>query len=201
MGKQLARQTGPGNTTMITIISNSDNHTKDTDTIFQSGIEGVEKLLKYTDFDKVVAALSIDENSRAYARRLWALIEPHTDSVFEKFYQTWLTIDITGVYKFRTEEITALKQKQRRHWQELLSGRLDINYIAKALHIGMVHRDRQITVQFYLIGYSIIKLEIMAILAFLEPDDLERDRLSKTLEKFSALDMGLTMIGYSATSF
>jgi hypothetical protein len=177
------------------------DHMEDANAIHQRMVESIETLLKYTDFDKIVAALDIDESSRADARRLWAFIDQQTDSIFENFYQKWLTIDITGVYKFRTEEITALKEKQRRHWEELLSGRLDFNYIATALRVGMVHRDAQITAQFYLIGYSIIKLEIMAIVALKEPDQVQRVRLLRVLEKFVAVDIGLTMLGYNSGSF
>jgi hypothetical protein len=65
----------------------------------------------------------------------------------------------------------------------------------------MVHRDAQITAQFYLIGYSIIKLEIMAIVALKEPDQVQRVRLFRALEKFVAVDMGLTMLGYNSGSF
>jgi hypothetical protein len=64
-----------------------------------------------------------------------------------------------------------------------------------------VHRDAQITAQFYLIGYSIIKLEIMAIVALKEPDQVQRVRLFRALEKFVAVDMGLTMLGYNSGSF
>ena len=174
---------------------------EDANAIHQGMVESIETLLKYTDFDKIVAALDIDESSRADARRLWTFIDQQTDSIFENFYQKWLTIDITGVYKFRMDEITALKEKQRRHWEELLSGRLDFNYIATALRVGMVHRDAQITAQFYLIGYSIIKLEIMAIVALKEPDQVQRVRLFRALEKFVAVDMGLTMLGYNSGSF
>jgi Protoglobin len=161
----------------------------------KTGSDRLDQLTSSIDLAELLQVLGIDERTRDYGRQLAGILEQHGDDLFSEFYQR--ISKISFAYKFGIGQVETLKQRQLKHWINLFTCRLDVNYMRNAALVGDVHRQRGIEPLLYIAGYSIVKSVLMGIIARKDIVPAVKGGLVIALEKYISLDMGLAMVGYS----
>jgi methyl-accepting chemotaxis protein len=86
--------------------------------------------------------------------RAGQLVAPILDDALEHFY-SFAVADAEIAQFFPNESVMAhARAAQKKHWQRLLSGSFDDDYLASAERVGSVHFKIQLPFSMYLSGYS-----------------------------------------------
>lgn len=140
--------------------------------------------------------LAIDEESRACARRLWALIEPQLEDVIIHFYAAIRRAPVGNMIP--DDILIRLRLKQRQHWANLFTSDFDAVYANSVRRVGIRHRDVGLDAKWFVAAYMALKMELTNLVVHADIEVSEKGRLIRTLDKYVAVDMGLAVSTYLA---
>lgn len=148
---------------------------------------------------KLLQFIEIDEETKRRGQEIWQLLEPQVDDILLSFY------DIVRPYHVNAnltdDSITALIAKQKRHWKSLFSSQFDDDYANSVRRLGIRHREINLDLVWYVMGYSRLKIAFTGAIIDCEMPPITKGRLIKALEKYVAFDMALALSTYSAVVF
>lgn len=155
-------------------------------------MEGASLFVRILDF------LEVDADTRARAHRVGRLLEPHFDGVADYIYDKVMAAEISPHVTLETVE--RLKQRQKQHWRALFETTFDRRYREGVERIGIAHRDIDLDPAWYIAGYTLMKMEFSNIIVRLDLPIAEKGHLIRTLDKYLAIDMGLSLSAFHATA-
>lgn len=143
---------------------------------------------------ELLAFLQVGEHDRRNAKLIWSIVEPAAGRITEAFYAEVLRTDIN--FGIRPDMIDRLQAKQLAYWSALFDSRFDAEYMRQASIVGLRHKEFGVTPQWYVAGYTKVKWAFSRRLD--EVAAPAAPELRHTLEKYTAIDMGLALSSYSA---
>jgi hypothetical protein len=146
--------------------------------------------------DGLLAFLEIDDETRRHGRELWTVLAPRTDRIIGDFYRRVQRAQISP--HVTDEAIGRLKIQQRAHWSDLFNSRLGEEFAARVRRVSFRHREIALNPAWYVAGYMTLKIEFTKVVAEAEMPPVNKGRLMKALDKFTALDMALALSAYDA---
>ena len=138
--------------------------------------------------------LEIDDDTKARAQRLSELLDPHFDSIVERFYAKVMAARISP--HITPNSVERLKKSQKAHWRALFETTFNEDYIESVRRIGARHRGIELDPMWYVAGYAMLKIEFTMVIVRADIPIAEKGYLIKTLDKYVAIDMGLSLSSY-----
>jgi PAS domain S-box-containing protein len=158
--------------------------------------------VKYTaqEISRRLAYLDIADEDRAILADIAPILLPRSDELVEKLTAHLLRFD--EIKKLLADEslMGARKQKYSAYLARLLSGNYDRDYFEGRSRIGLIHQDIGVGIQHYLGAF---RLYAQLLTETLLNEQLDPPRLAKAISAISkiiALDMGLALDAYNASS-
>jgi Protoglobin len=142
-------------------------------------------------YQRLLDFLEIDGDTQARAKRLGRFLEPHLDSIIESFYAKVMAAHISSHVNLATVE--NLKASQKRHWRALFETTFNEDYIDSVRRVSAKHRDIDLDPMWYIAGYAMLKIEFTTVIVKAGLPIAEKGHLIKTLDKYVAIDMGLSL--------
>jgi methyl-accepting chemotaxis protein len=108
------------------------------------------------DFDYRKIFINLSQEDTENIKRLRPYLENEIPKALEKFY---IKINNTPETKkfFKDElQLKHAKKAQNDHWQSILNGKLDEDYVKRVERIGLVHAHIGLEPRWYIGGYSIV---------------------------------------------
>jgi len=114
------------------------------------------------DLSRRLAFARIDAATLKQLPEVWALIEPHLESILRRFYDhLGREPDLSRLVGSRSAD---LARAQSRHWARVFSGRFDEDYAESVRAIGLAHHRIGLEPRWYIGGYQYVLNELTALL-------------------------------------
>lgn len=146
---------------------------------------------------QLLSFLDIDEEAKASAAELWAVVEPQLTAVISAFYARLATTPMGAL--LQNDVVDRLKRKQRDHWTLLFTGGFNEEYLNSARRVGLRHREVELDLRWYVAAYMMLKMEFVNVIVKSEEHSVAtKGRLVRTLDRYFAFDLGLAISTYLA---
>ena len=146
--------------------------------------------------DELLIFLEVDAETETLASTLSDLFAPRIDNIIEDFYNR---LDKNGLSRrIPAEAISALKDKQKRHWLALFRTQFGEEYCSHVRRIAIRHRDIGLNQSWYVASYASLKLAFIDTIMGSNLGPISKRKLIRTLEKYIAIDMALALSTYEA---
>lgn len=145
---------------------------------------------------KLLQFIEIDEETKRRGQEIWQLLEPRVDGILVSFYDNVKSYHVTT--SLTDDSVGRLIGKQKRHWSALFRSKFDDEYAKSVRRIGIRHREINLDLVWFIMGYSRLKIAFTGAIIDSELPPITKGRLLKALEKYIAFDMALAMSTYSA---
>ncbi len=161
--------------------------------------------------DKIIKSLGLDEKEfekrKAYLQISQEdidelqLIEPHLrkihSRIMDEFFTHLLEFDGTARFLQDPDQLTELKLKQSRYFDDLTHGPYDWNYVKNRLTVGMVHQQIGLEPQWYIGAYSKFITSLIPEICDIVGEDTKRaGRIICALLKIVFLDINIVLDTY-----
>ena len=100
--------------------------------------------------------LGLDEEARARLVSAGPVIAPHLDKALAAFYDKIATVPAAASFFSGRPQMDRAKSKQVQHWQSIISGQFDDNYLKSSAHVGLVHARIGLEPRWHIGGYGLI---------------------------------------------
>ncbi|MBO6899604.1 MAG: globin-coupled sensor protein [Shimia sp.] len=155
----------------------------------------------HEDIDRTLERFGLIGRDRDILKVVGLKLLPYLDEVLDSFYSSIL--NDAELAKFFSDErhVSHAKTKQKEHWQRLLSGSFDRDYIESAIRVANVHFNIELPADHFCSQYSMVTSHLQSILfgsrrllriggqGFLE-------REVAVLTRVMSLDMNLILSAY-----
>ena len=140
--------------------------------------------------------IGITEETKRQGPEIWELLEPRADELLTAFY---VKVQAFHVNSHVTDiVIPPLIAKQKRHWAALFGSRFDDNYANSVRRLGIRHREIDLALMWYVLGYEALKIAFTEAIIDSSLPPIKKGRLVKTLGKYIAFDVALALSPYEA---
>jgi hypothetical protein len=140
--------------------------------------------------------IGITEETKRQGPEIWALIEPRADELLATFYVKVRAFHINA--NVTDAVIPPLIAKQKKHWAALFGSRFDEDYANSVRRLGIRHREIQLDMMWYVLGYEALKIAFTEAIIDSALPPIKKGRLVKTLGKYIAFDVALALSPYQA---
>ncbi len=109
-----------------------------------------------------LAFLKIDEATRQALRYLEPVISKAMPSILEEFYGRMMMVPELAKMFNSADHVAHAKKMQGRHWQMIMTGKYDADYLRSVTAIGQAHCRIGLEPRWYIAGYAIITNGMLA---------------------------------------
>src|SRR5690606_31562932 len=127
---------------------------------YKTGIE-VEK---GSDLEKQLHIIGMTEEDLAILRALKEHVEPHIDTIADRFYATLTSIPELSDIISKNSSVDRLKQTLHTHISEMFNGTIDNAFIEKRIRIANAHVRIGLYQKWYIASFQIIYSSLFEII-------------------------------------
>lgn len=139
----------------------------------------------------------IDEETQRLSRKFWYALGLQFDSVTQKFYNRLQADPDTAHFISGGPMVERLRAAQKAHWQNLFTGKLDGDYVARVTSVAEAHLRIRLPNYHYMAAYAFFLNELTAQGLRLFAGDMdEAAQIVTSINKLVMFDMDLTMSIY-----
>jgi hypothetical protein len=143
--------------------------------------------------------IDINDDTARQGPEIWQVLEPRVDGILVNFYTKVNSFHINA--NLTDDMIGPLINKQKQHWKSLFTSRFDEDYANSVRRLGMRHREIELDLMWYVLGYAVLKIAFIEVIIDSQMPPIKKGRLVKALEKYIAFDMALALSTYGAVVF
>ena len=141
------------------------------------------------------AGFGEDDISRL--RALHPVAEDYVDEVIEELYRRFMAFEETRRYFGDPNKLGRVKSLQREYFLDLTRGEYGPHYLANRINIGLVHRQINLTPQWYMGAYSVyMDLTFGHVMKAFEGNQEEAHATYRSLLKLMMLDAEVALTAY-----
>ncbi|MFA6267053.1 MAG: protoglobin domain-containing protein [Pseudolabrys sp.] len=145
---------------------------------------------------QLLSFIEITEETERQGPDIWRLLEPRADAILAAFYTKVQGFHVN--HKVTDATIAPLIAKQKLHWAALFGSRFDEDYANSVRRIGIRHREINLELTWYVLGYEALKIAFTEAIIDSALPPIQKGRLVKTLGKYIAFDVALALSTYEA---
>lgn len=127
--------------------------------------------------------VQLTPESEALIKKIGPIVIPNLDSVTNKFYDVLLGVPSTA--KILEGRVDSLKKTHRAWLESLFTQTIDEKYTEWMHHVGEVHVNVELPVEFMTSGMTLIQVELLEII--INDETLEMDTRLKACQAITAL--------------
>lgn len=138
--------------------------------------------------------IGITEETKRQGPEIWAILEPRADELLAAFY---VKVRAFHVNAHLTEDaVQSLIAKQKQHWAALFGSRFDEDYANSVRRLDVRHREIELERTWYVLGCEALKIAFTETIVDSSLPPIKKGRLIKTLGKYIAFDVALSLSPY-----
>ncbi|MEM7731530.1 MAG: globin-coupled sensor protein [Pseudomonadota bacterium] len=140
-----------------------------------------------TAFDAKIAQFNLDGGHIDLLSEAGGVLIPRLEEVLATFYERALSDPDARSFFKDDERVDFARSAQKKHWERLLSGRLDDEYMASVDRIGRTHARINLPLEVYMSAYAGASSHLLEILAEVPKPVRRFARLAKTPKSYGHL--------------
>lgn len=155
----------------------------------------------HQNIDQTLKRFGLIGADRALLKDVGVKLLPYLDDVLESFYASVLDDDELAEFFKDERHVSHAKAKQKGHWERLLSGAFDQEYIDSAIRVANVHFNIELPADHFCSQYSMVTSHLQSLLFKSQGTfrigargGLERE--VAVLTRVMSLDMNLILSAY-----
>lgn len=155
----------------------------------------------HQDMDKTLDRFGLAGADLYHLKTVGSRLLPHLDEVLSSFYEAVLSDDELSRFFPDQSRIAHAKEKQKLHWEKLLSGTFDQDYVDSAIRVANVHFNIELPADHFCSQYSMVTSQLQSLLfagqkifTLKGTRGLQRD--VAILTRTMSLDMNLILSAY-----
>lgn len=151
---------------------------------------------------KRLTFLGINQETLQHVEKASHYILPHVDEMVEVFYESLTEVDYLNQIIYDNTTIERLKITQRKYLEQLLSGKVNREYILSRVVVGQVHSNINLTANYFIMAHSKLIQYMLTILTenlYRKPDELIQ--LMTAVQKLATFDQQLIVDVYTESTF
>lgn len=145
---------------------------------------------------ELLSFIDITEDTKRQGPEIWSLLEPRADQILSTFYGKVQRFHVNP--HVTDAVIPPLIAKQKQHWAALFGSRFDEEYANSVRRIGIRHREIDLDLMWYVLGYEALKIAFTEAIIDSALPPVRKGRMVKTLGKYIAFDVALALSPYEA---
>ncbi len=117
-----------------------------------------------TDTSRKLAQFGLDAEALAILRAAGDIVIPELDAVLERFYERALDDPEARAFFDSETRVRSARNAQKAHWERLLSGVIDGDYVASMDRIGRTHARIDLPIGLYMSSYACAAAHVVELL-------------------------------------